>query len=92
MADGADACAPMPCQAAKRWPTWGCGAEKFPWSYTDSETCYVLEGRVIVTPDGAPGAGARGLAAPAKQRCSGRGPRPPSWVLSGAQAHSRSNA
>ncbi|KAI8477458.1 MAG: hypothetical protein J3K34DRAFT_364453 [Monoraphidium minutum] len=42
-------------QAAKRWPTWGCGAEKFPWSYDSNETwgCgYVLEGRVLVTPDG----------------------------------------
>lgn len=34
------------------WPTWGCEASKFPWSYSENETCYVLEGRVIVTPDG----------------------------------------
>uniref|UniRef100_A0A383W9H6 (S)-ureidoglycine aminohydrolase cupin domain-containing protein n=1 Tax=Tetradesmus obliquus TaxID=3088 RepID=A0A383W9H6_TETOB len=35
-----------------RWPTWGCGASKFPWSYAENETCYVLQGRVLVTPDG----------------------------------------
>lgn len=34
------------------WPTWGCGVSKFPWSYGENETCYVLEGRVVVTPDG----------------------------------------
>lgn len=34
------------------WPTWGCEASKFPWSYSENETCYVLEGRVTVTPDG----------------------------------------
>lgn len=34
------------------WPTWGCGVSKFPWSYAENETCYVLEGRVTVTPDG----------------------------------------
>jgi len=36
----------------KSWPTWGCEASTFPWSYSENETCYVLEGRVIVTPDG----------------------------------------
>ncbi|WIA15164.1 hypothetical protein OEZ85_001849 [Tetradesmus obliquus] len=35
-----------------RWPTWGCGASTFPWSYAENETCYVLQGRVLVTPDG----------------------------------------
>ncbi|KAG2447089.1 hypothetical protein HYH02_007838 [Chlamydomonas schloesseri] len=34
------------------WPTWGCGVSKFPWTYQESETCYVLEGDVIVTPNG----------------------------------------
>lgn len=35
-----------------RWPTWGCDVSKFPWSYSENETCFLLEGRVIVTPDG----------------------------------------
>ncbi|GAX09378.1 uncharacterized protein FisN_6Lh248 [Fistulifera solaris] len=32
------------------WPTWGCGVSKFPWTYEESESCYVLKGRVTVTP------------------------------------------
>ena len=36
----------------RSWPTWGCDASKFPWSYSSAETAYVLKGRVIVTPDG----------------------------------------
>ncbi|KAI7845671.1 hypothetical protein COHA_000785 [Chlorella ohadii] len=36
----------------RSWPTWGCEASKFPWSYDSAETAYVLRGRVIVTPDG----------------------------------------
>eukprot|EP01025_Chloroclados_australasicus_P046209 TRINITY_DN5098_c0_g1_i1.p2 TRINITY_DN5098_c0_g1~~TRINITY_DN5098_c0_g1_i1.p2 ORF type:complete len:128 (-),score=15.51 TRINITY_DN5098_c0_g1_i1:341-724(-) len=34
------------------WPTWGSPVDKFPWTYDDDETCYVLEGEVVVTPDG----------------------------------------
>ncbi|TNF55478.1 MAG: DUF861 domain-containing protein [Gammaproteobacteria bacterium] len=34
------------------WPTWGAGVSSFPWTYGDSETCYILEGAVTVTPDG----------------------------------------
>lgn len=34
----------------KTWSTWGCGVSKFPWTYSDSETCYVIQGRVTVTP------------------------------------------
>ena len=30
--------------------TWGCGVSKFPWSYGETECCYVLEGEVTVTP------------------------------------------
>ncbi len=37
----------------KRCPTWGCGVSKFPWTYGETETAYVLEGEVIVTPNGA---------------------------------------
>lgn len=34
------------------WPTWSAEVSEFPWSYDMTETCYVLEGRVVVTPDG----------------------------------------
>ena len=36
----------------RSWPTWGCGVSKFPWTYGDSETCYVIKGKVTVTPSG----------------------------------------
>jgi uncharacterized protein len=34
------------------WPIWTKEKSEFPWEYDAEETCYVLEGRVIVTPDG----------------------------------------
>ena len=34
------------------WPTWGCEASTFNWSYSDKESCYVLEGRVTVEAGG----------------------------------------
>ena len=34
------------------WPIWTKEASKFPWTYDQNETCYLLAGRVIVTPDG----------------------------------------
>ncbi len=34
------------------WPTWSKEVSRFPWSYSDKETAYVLEGEVVVTPDG----------------------------------------
>jgi uncharacterized cupin superfamily protein len=34
------------------WPIWTKEASQFPWRYAASETCYFLEGDVIVTPDG----------------------------------------
>jgi hypothetical protein len=34
------------------WPTWICGVSTFDWSYSDQETCYVLEGRVTVEAGG----------------------------------------
>ncbi len=34
------------------WPIWKKEVSTFPWTYDQSETCYILEGRVIVTPDG----------------------------------------
>jgi uncharacterized cupin superfamily protein len=36
----------------RSWPTWGSDISKFPWTYDEPETCYFLEGDVIVTPDG----------------------------------------
>ena len=32
------------------WPTWGCPVSKFPWSYSDTEICYLTRGKVIITP------------------------------------------
>lgn len=38
-----------------RWPIWEKEVSEFPWSYDSDETCYILEGKVMVTPkDGAP--------------------------------------
>lgn len=34
------------------WPIWEKEVSEFPWSYDDPETCYILEGQVVVTPDG----------------------------------------
>lgn len=34
------------------WSIWTKEASEFPWTYDESETCYFLEGSVIVTPDG----------------------------------------
>ena len=35
-----------------QWGTWGCGVSKFPWTYSEAESCYLLQGKVIVTPNG----------------------------------------
>uniref|UniRef100_A0A0D9W5H8 (S)-ureidoglycine aminohydrolase cupin domain-containing protein n=1 Tax=Leersia perrieri TaxID=77586 RepID=A0A0D9W5H8_9ORYZ len=40
----------------RQWPKWGCDKSKFPWTYSAKETCYLLQGKVKVYPDGA-GAG-----------------------------------
>jgi uncharacterized cupin superfamily protein len=32
------------------WGTWGCGVSTFPWTYGESESCYILKGKVTVTP------------------------------------------
>ena len=32
------------------WDTWGCGVSKFPWTYGEIESCYLLAGKVTVTP------------------------------------------
>ena len=35
-----------------KWGIWTKEVSKFPWQYDESETCYFLEGDVIVTPEG----------------------------------------
>lgn len=35
-----------------RWPLWETGVAEFPWTYAETETSYILEGRVVVTPQG----------------------------------------
>jgi uncharacterized protein len=35
-----------------KWPIWQKEISKFSWTYDDQETCYFLEGNVIVTPNG----------------------------------------
>jgi len=34
------------------WPVWTRGPGDFPWHYTQEETCYILRGRFLVTPEG----------------------------------------
>lgn len=34
------------------WPIWSKEASEFPWTYDESETCYFLQGDVVVIPDG----------------------------------------
>ncbi len=33
----------------KDWPIWTKETSEFPWTYDSSETCYFLEGDVVVT-------------------------------------------
>lgn len=34
------------------WPIWRREPGRFPWRYAQTETCYIMKGRVIVTPEG----------------------------------------
>jgi len=34
------------------WPIWQKEVSEFPWVYDEAETCYFLEGDVVVTPEG----------------------------------------
>lgn len=34
------------------WAIWTKEVSEFPWTYDAKETCYLLEGKVIVTPTG----------------------------------------
>jgi len=55
------------------WGIWSKEASSFPWTYDSAETCYFLEGDVVVTPDGgepvAMGAGDL-VTFPAGMRCT----------------------
>lgn len=34
------------------WPVWTAETSRFPWTYAERETCYLLDGDVVVTPAG----------------------------------------
>lgn len=34
------------------WDIWTKEVSRFPWRYDEQEICYILEGDVVVTPDG----------------------------------------
>ena len=34
------------------WPVWTKEVSTFPWTYDKREVCYILEGEVVVTPEG----------------------------------------
>lgn len=36
----------------RSWPIWEKEISTFPWYYDSPETCYFLEGDVVVTPEG----------------------------------------
>lgn len=36
----------------QQWPTWSKEVSTFPWQYSSTETAYILEGEVTVTPRG----------------------------------------
>lgn len=39
-------------QGILTWPIWTKEVSEFAWTYGETETCYLLEGEVLVTPDG----------------------------------------
>lgn len=36
----------------ENWGIWRKEASTFPWTYNQQETCYIIKGRFVVTPDG----------------------------------------
>ena len=36
------------------WPVWTKEVSEFDWEYDKNETCYIVEGKAIVTPEGKP--------------------------------------
>ena len=43
----------MEKEGVMSWPIWEKEVSEFPWRYDMEETCFFLEGDVVVTPDGA---------------------------------------
>ncbi|MBF0380137.1 MAG: cupin domain-containing protein [Magnetococcales bacterium] len=39
-------------EVVEKWSIWEKEISTFPWSYDEMETCYFLEGDVVVTPKG----------------------------------------
>jgi uncharacterized protein len=35
----------------RSWPIWEKEISEFPWEYDETETCYIIEGDVVVTPE-----------------------------------------
>jgi uncharacterized protein len=35
----------------KSWPIWEKEISEFPYNYDETETCYIIEGEAVVTPD-----------------------------------------
>ena len=33
------------------WPIWEKGISEFDWTYDKKETCYIIEGKAIITPE-----------------------------------------
>ena len=50
--DGAPAPERLAALGVLSWPIWTKDVSIFPWTYDSEETCYFLEGDVIVTPEG----------------------------------------
>jgi uncharacterized cupin superfamily protein len=44
--------AELTAQGVFDWPVWEKEVSTFPWTYDARETCFVLEGEVVVTPEG----------------------------------------
>ena len=36
----------------RSWPIWTKEPSEFPWHYAEQERCLILEGDIVVTPDG----------------------------------------
>ena len=30
------------------WPIWECEISDFPWTYSDKESCFIIEGEVVI--------------------------------------------
>ena len=33
------------------WPIWSCGVSKFSWTYDQKESCFILEGQILIITD-----------------------------------------